>query len=78
GRDVAASLAGAQLMRGGGGLSREQIDARFQALKTSARVGGDLQSASIGLQTRRDQLADAVALAAKLLREPAFPEAEFE
>lgn len=78
GRDVAASLAGAQLMRGGGGLSREQIDARFQALKTSARVGGDLQSASIGLQTRRDQLADALALAAKLLREPAFPEAEFE
>nr|WP_175429086.1 pitrilysin family protein [Lysobacter enzymogenes] len=66
------------LMRGGGGLSREQIDARFQALKTAARVGGGPQSASIGLTTRRDQFADALALAAKLLREPAFPEGEFE
>lgn len=78
GREVAASLAGAMLMRGGGGLSREQIDARFEALKTSARVGGGLQSASIGLATRRDQLAPALALAAKLLREPAFPDSEFE
>ncbi|MBN7137209.1 peptidase M16 [Lysobacter enzymogenes] len=78
GRDVAAAVAGAMLMRGGAGLSREQIDARFQALKTGARVGGGLQSASIGLQTRRDQLADAVALAAALLRDPAFSEAEFE
>lgn len=78
GRDVAAVLAGAMLMRGGAELSREQIDARFQALKTGARVGGGLQSASIGLSTRRGQLAEALALAARLLREPAFPEAEFE
>ncbi|WP_394538657.1 pitrilysin family protein [Lysobacter enzymogenes] len=78
GREVAATLAGAMLMRGGGGLSREQIDARFQQLKTAARVGGGLQSASIGLTTRRDQFAEALALAAKLLREPAFPDGEFE
>lgn len=78
GREVAATLAGSMLMRGGAGLSREQIDARFQALKTGARIGGGLQSASIGLSSRRGQLADAVALAARLLREPAFSAAEFE
>ncbi|QQP94603.1 M16 family metallopeptidase [Lysobacter enzymogenes] len=78
GREAAGSLAGSMLMRGGAGLSREQIDARFEALKTTARVGGGLQSASIGLHTRREQLADAVALAAQLLRQPAFPETEFE
>ncbi|QWP77938.1 insulinase family protein [Lysobacter sp. K5869] len=78
GREVAGALTGSMLMRGGAGLSREQIDARFQALKTTARVGGGLQSASIGLHSRRDQLAEAVALAAKLLREPSFAESEFE
>lgn len=78
GRDTAAGLAGALLTRGSRDLSREQIDARFEALKTNARIGGSLQSAWIGLSTRREQLADALALAARVLRTPTYPDQEFE
>jgi len=78
GREAAGNIAGALMMRGAQGLSREQIDQRFEALKTAASVGGGLQSAHIGLTTRREQLADALALAAQVLRTPTYPEAEFE
>ncbi len=73
-----ASMAGAMLMRGSTTMTREQIDKRFEALKTSASIGGGLQGASIGLTTRRAELAEALTLAADILRNPAFPENEFE
>jgi zinc protease len=76
--DQAGGLAGAMLMRGSRTLSREQIDQRFELLKTQASVSGGLQAAAISLQSRRSQLADALALAADVLRNPAFPESEFE
>ncbi|MEH6420045.1 M16 family metallopeptidase [Pseudomonas sp. CGJS7] len=78
GRDAAASIAGALLMRGSQGLSREQIDARFEALQTSAGIVGGMQSARIGLTTRRDRLAESIALAAQVLRTPTFPQSEFD
>lgn len=77
GRDVAA-LAGSLLMRGGAGLTREEIAQKFVALKTEGGVSGGLQNASIGLTSRREHVAEALALAADLLRRPTFPEAEFE
>ncbi|TZF89336.1 M16 family metallopeptidase [Cognatilysobacter lacus] len=76
--DMAASLAGAMLMRGSKTLTREQIAQRFEALHTQGGVGGGLQGATIALNSKRDNVADALALAASLLREPAFNEAEFE
>ncbi|MFD0739844.1 M16 family metallopeptidase [Lysobacter koreensis] len=78
GRDVAAGITGALLMRGSQGLSREQITQRFDALKTQASVGGGLQSGGIVLNTRRAQLSEALALAADVLRTPTFPDSEFE
>ncbi len=78
GRTDAAGYAGAMLMRGSKDLSRQQIDQRFEALKTKAAIGGDAQAASISLNTRKAQLAEALALAADVLRNPAFPESEFE
>ena len=74
----AASFAGSMLMRGSKTLSREQIDKRFEALKTSGNVNGGPQGAGIALQSRRGELAEALALAADILRNPAFPESEFE
>ena len=76
--DPAASAAGDMLMRGSKMMTREQIAQRFEALKTTADVSGGVQSASIGLNSRREHLADALALAADVLRNPSFPEAEFE
>ncbi len=76
--DPAGSAAGAMLMRGTRTMTREQIAQRFETLKTSADVSGGLQNADIALNTKREQLADALALAADVLRNPSFPEAEFE
>ena len=76
--DPAGSVAGAMLMRGSQAMSRQQIDQRFEALKTQASVSGSIQGATIAMQTRRGQLADALALAAEVLRTPSFPESEFE
>ncbi|RZA18420.1 MAG: insulinase family protein, partial [Lysobacteraceae bacterium] len=74
----AASFAGSMLMRGSKTLTREQIDKRFETLKTTAGVNGGTQGAGITLQSRRGELAEALALAADILRNPAFPDSEFE
>ncbi len=76
--DPAGSAAGEMLMRGTKTMSREQIAQRFEALKTSANVFGGVQSAGINLNSRREHLADALGLAADVLRNPSFPESEFE
>ncbi len=78
GRDAAAGFTGAMLMRGSKTMTRTQISQRFDALKTQASVSGSLQGAGISLLTRRGQLADALALAADVLRNPSFPDSEFE
>lgn len=78
GREDAAGLAGAMLMRGSKTMDRERIAQQFERLKTEASVSGTLQGAGISLLTRRKQLADALALAADVLRNPAFPADEFE
>lgn len=78
GRDVAASITGMMLMRGSRELDRAAIDRRLEDLQTRGGVGGGLQSAQLSLQSRRDTLPGALRLLASLLREPAFPESEFE
>ncbi|NCT70838.1 MAG: insulinase family protein [Xanthomonadaceae bacterium] len=78
GREGAAGMAGAMLMRGSTTMTRTQIDQRLEQLKTQGTISGSLQGAAIGLQTRREYLADALALAADVLRHPAFPQDEFE
>ncbi|KQY49424.1 peptidase M16 [Lysobacter sp. Root494] len=74
----AGSVAGAMLMRGSKSMSREQISQKLDALRTTGGVGGGIQGAVIDLDTRRGTLAEALVLAADLLKNPAFPEAEFE
>ncbi|MFZ5636153.1 MAG: M16 family metallopeptidase [Pseudomonadota bacterium] len=76
--DAAAGAAGAMLMRGSRTLTREQISQRMEALKTTGNVWGGEQAAGISLASKREHLGDALALAADLLRNPAFPESEFE
>ncbi len=74
----AGSVAGDLLMTGTGDMSREQITRKMDALKTAGGVSGDRQSASIGLQTKRETLADALALSAQILRNANFPQNEFD
>ncbi|MFC5578699.1 M16 family metallopeptidase [Lysobacter niabensis] len=78
GPTLAGGVAGAMLMRGSKTMTREQIAQRLEALKTTGGVGGGMQGAAVNFDSRRDTLVQALALVADLLRNPAFPETEFE
>lgn len=70
GKSVAASLADAMIMRGSSRFTRQQIADEMTRLK--------MQGSLRGFQTDRTHLADALRLAAHVLREPSFPADEFE
>ncbi len=74
----AGSTAGALLMTGAGTLSREQIVRKMDEIKTVGGVGGDRQSATINLQTKREMIADALSLSTQILRNADFPQSEFD
>jgi zinc protease len=78
----AASLAGqvevaeavaALLDKGTATLTRQQVQDRLDALKTELSVQSQPGRVSLHLRSRREHLADAVALACELLRVPSFP-----
>jgi zinc protease len=74
GRSAACTMAGAMLSRGTQKRSREQLRDELDRLRATVSVAGDGAS----IQTLRGSLPAALALAAEMLREPAFPESEFE
>jgi zinc protease len=77
-RGTAASLAGAMLNRGTSKHTRQQIKDEFDKLKAQASVTGGATSANIFIETTRENMPAALKLAAEVLRDPIFPEAEFE
>jgi len=74
GRSTACSLAGEMLMRGTTRHTRAELRDAFDRLKATVAVS----AAGATLETRREHLPDALRLVAEVLREPAFPAAEFE
>ena len=74
GRATSCGMAGAMLMRGTQKRSRADLQLAFDQLNAS--VSASLDGAS--LEVKRDHLEAALRLAAEVLREPAFPESEFE
>ena len=78
GKSAAGLLAGALLMRGTKNKSRQQIQDETDRLKAQISVGGGLNFASASVQTLEANLAGSLTFARELLREPAFPEADFE
>lgn len=75
---TAAEFVGRMLNRGTLKHTRQQVKDEFDKLKAQARIGGSGGSANVFVETTRENLAPAMKLAAEVLREPAFPEAEFE
>ncbi|MFO7325326.1 MAG: insulinase family protein, partial [Pseudomonadota bacterium] len=73
GQEYVAALTGSMLMRGTTRYSREQLRDEFTRLNVSGGVG----SMGANFQTTRPNLAAAIRLAAHVLREPSFPESEF-
>ena len=77
-RDAAASFAGAMLMRGTTKHTRQQIQDELDRLKARAGAFGGATAASASIETTRENLPAVMRLVAEILREPAFPEDEFE
>jgi len=78
GKNAAAQMAGALLMRGSKTLSRQQIQDEIQKLNATIQINGGLASASASIDTTAENLIPALRLAVRILREPAFPESDFE
>ncbi len=77
-RDVPGGAAAAMLSRGTERLTREQVNAAFEKLQTTWEVGGDARGATLRLESTRENLPAALALAFEVLRKPRFDPAEFE
>ena len=74
GKNVACGIASAMLQRGTQKRTREQLSNDFSRLKATVGVSGDGAS----IQTIRENLPEAMRLIAEVLRQPTFPETEFE
>jgi len=74
GRSLACNLAGEMLMRGSRRHTRGELSDAFERLNASVSISLD----GVALEVRRDRLAEALALVAEVLQEPAFPPAEFD
>ena len=78
GKDAIASLTGAMLMRGTAKHTRQQIVDEFNRLKAQVRVNGTAEGATVSIQTTKENVGPVLDLVGEILREPSFPDAEFE
>jgi len=78
GKSTAAGLAGAMLMRGTTKHTRQQLTDELDKLKARVNVGGSAEGANASVSALRDTFTAALRLAAEVLKEPSFPETEFE
>ncbi len=77
-RANAGNFAGQMLMRGTTKHTRQQIKDEFDRLKAQANVFGSPTATFATINTTRQNLADVLRLVAEILKEPAFPQAEFD
>ncbi|MBP0635670.1 pitrilysin family protein [Cupriavidus sp. AcVe19-6a] len=78
GLTTVGAMTATMLRRGAGGMSREQIADRIEALRARVGIGGNSERVTVSFETRRAQLPELLALLREILRAPDFPEAEFE
>ena len=78
GKSAIAGITGGMLMRGTKNKSRQQIQDEMDNLKAHINVSGGATSATASIETVEANLPGALKLAAEILREPSFPDNEFE
>ena len=78
GKSAAGSMTGALLMRGTRNKTRQQIQDETDRLKAQINVSGSATGANANVRTLEANLGDSLQFVRELLREPSFPEAEFE
>jgi zinc protease len=77
-KGAAPRLAGALLMRGTQKHTRQQLQDEFDKIKARVNVNGTLTGAGASVDTVKAGLIPGLRLAAEVLREPTFPESDFE
>ncbi|MCS7080330.1 MAG: insulinase family protein [Chloracidobacterium sp.] len=75
---AAGALTAQLLSRGTKKKTRQQIADEFDRLKAQGGVSGDATSVNFYVTTTRENLPAVMRLGAEILREPSFPESEFE
>jgi zinc protease len=78
GRKTAGEIVPAMLMRGTKRKSRQQIQEEMDRLKARFTLVGSAYAPRMQIETTEENLAGAFRLATEILRDSAFPEAEFE
>ena len=77
-RRQAGEFAGQMLMRGTTKHDRQQIKDELDRLKARGTVTGQPTSAFAGIETTRQNLPDVLRLIAEIVKEPSFPQSEFD
>jgi len=77
-RSVDVALTADMLLRGTARHTRQQIKDEFDRLKARVNVGSVGPQATISVETVRENLPAVLKLLVEVLREPSFPESEFE
>lgn len=78
GQAMAAQMAGQMLMRGTASHTRQQLKDEFDRLKAQVNMFGSATGATATIQTTRENLKPVLDLVAEILKEPSFPQAEFD
>ena len=75
---MVGSMAGRMLMRGTANKTRQQIEDAIDKMKAQVMVSGGASAATASIQTTRENLPAVLKLVAEILKEPSFPEKEFD
>ena len=78
GGNAAAGLANALLLRGTRTKTRQEIQDELQRLNATLQIRGGLASTTASMATTGENIVPVLRLALEVLREPAFPSADFE
>jgi zinc protease len=78
GKNAIGGMTGALLMRGTKNRTRQQIQDEMVKLNAQLNVTGGVSGANATIQTTTENLIPALRLAAEMLREPSFPDSEFD
>jgi len=78
GRADAGGMAGRMLMMGAKDMDRQQIQDKLDALKARVYVGGGSTGAFVSIEAERDVLPEVIDLVGHILKNPTFPQEEFD
>ncbi|QSX40800.1 M16 family metallopeptidase [Shewanella cyperi] len=78
GKNTVGEAVGEMLLRGSSKYSREQIKEELDKLQANLQIGSGNGSLFLTLETTKDKLTSVLAIVTDVLRNPTFPEKEFE